>query len=34
MTRKPPDPADELNQIQQITKGLSQIDELINALIK
>ncbi len=34
MTRKLPDPADELNQIQQITKGLSQIDKLINALIK
>jgi RiboL-PSP-HEPN len=34
MTKKPPDPVDELNQVQQITQGLAQIDELINVLIK
>jgi RiboL-PSP-HEPN len=33
-TKQPPDPATELNRIQQITQGLLQIDELINALIK
>ena len=32
-TRQPPDPADELNRVQQITQGLLQIDELINTLI-
>ena len=31
-TRQPPDPADELNRVQQITQGLLQIDELINTL--
>jgi RiboL-PSP-HEPN len=34
MTKKPPDPVDELNQVQQITQGLLQIDELINTLVK
>ena len=33
-TKQPPDPVDELNKIKQITQGLLQIDELINALIK
>jgi hypothetical protein len=32
-TRQPPDPADELNRVQQITQGLLQIDRLINELI-
>ena len=32
--KQPPDPVDELNQVQQITQGLLQIDELINALIE
>ncbi len=33
-TTQLPDPANELNRIQQIIQGLLQIDELINALIK
>jgi RiboL-PSP-HEPN len=33
-TNQLPDPANELNRVQQITQGLLQIDELINALIK
>jgi hypothetical protein len=32
--KQPPNPLDELNKIKQITQGLLQIDELINALIK
>jgi len=33
-TNQLPDPANELNRVQQITQGLLQIDELINALSK
>jgi len=33
-TIRPPDPATELNTVQQITQGLLQIDELINNLMK
>jgi hypothetical protein len=33
-TNQLPDPANELNRVEQITQGLLQIDELINALIK
>ncbi len=33
-TVQPPDPATELNRIQQITQGLLDIDELINNLTK
>lgn len=33
-TTQLPDPANELNRIQQITQGLLQIDKLINALIR
>ena len=33
-TNQLPDPANELNRVEQITKGILQIDELINALIK
>jgi len=33
-TSQPPDPASELNTIQQIIQGLLQVDELINNLMK
>ncbi|MBD2138779.1 hypothetical protein H6F32_14605 [Anabaena sp. FACHB-1237] len=33
ITVQPPDPATELNTIQQITQELLRIDELINNLI-
>lgn len=33
-TSQPPDPASELNTVQQITQGLSQVDELINNLMQ
>jgi hypothetical protein len=33
-TNQLPDPANELNRVQQITQGLLQIDELINAQIR
>lgn len=33
-TSQPPDPASELNTVQQIIQGLLQVDELINNLMK
>ncbi len=34
MTIQPPDPATELNTVQQITQELLKIDELINNLMR
>jgi RiboL-PSP-HEPN len=33
-TSQPPDPATELNTVKQITKGLLQVDKLVNNLIR